>query len=154
MVTKMTNDEIKDAVKEAVADFFSKDALLKRCATTFKEVEVPELSAKIRVTVVSAKDVSTFQAQFMDEDPKRKKEAAIHFKHRYVGRCLCDESGNLLFTEEEAERLGDMPAKDIEIFFAACSKVNPMGSEPEVEKEVKNSEATSEEDSSTASPES
>lgn len=147
----MTNDEIKDAVKEATADFFSKDAILKRCAVTFKEVEVPELEAKIRVKVLSAKDVSTFQAQFMDEDPKRKKEAAIHFKHRYVGRCLCDDSGNLLFTEKEAEQLGDMPARDIEFLFAACSKVNPMGGEPEVEKEVKNSETTSEEGSSTDS---
>lgn len=147
----MTNDEIKDACAEAVVDFFSKDAFLKRCEATFKEVEVPKLNAKIRVKVLSAKDVSTFQAQFMDDDPRRKKEAAINFKHSYVGRCLCDESGKLLFSEKEADRLGDMPARDIEYLFEACSKVNPMGAEPEVEKEVKNSETTTEEGSSTDS---
>jgi hypothetical protein len=44
-------------------------------------------------------------------------------------RCLADENGNRIFSDEEFEALGSKSAKVIDKLFAIAQKVNGIGQE-------------------------
>lgn len=136
--------------------FLSKEALMATRDHGVKEIPViiddQEHIAKIKV--LNGLEAGEFGARFIvTANKSQSAQTKLHasFKAEYVARCLLNADGTAMFkTYQEA---GALPAKVVEKLFNACTEVNPLGAEKdEVEKELKNSEETNEEDLSSDSP--
>ena len=54
--------------------------------------------------------------------------------------CICDQHGNLLYSEDDVPELGKKSAKELEVVFTACMELNGLGADS-VEESAKNSVA-------------
>ena len=115
----------------------NREAFLKPANVQQDTVHIPELGGDVIVRGMTARTRSQFESQFSTSAgkpiPSRQKE----LRERLVIACCVDESGNALFTGEDVEMLGNLPATIMEPLVDAAQKVCGMR---KVEELAKNSD--------------
>lgn len=112
-----------------------KDAFTPDKYVKIVKVDVPELGGECCLRVMSAREKDNYDLSINDG----KRQNLENICARLVVRCLCDESGKLIFENraEGEKTLGDMPHDVIERLFEECRKINGM-MEKSVEDAAKN----------------
>lgn len=75
-------------------------------------VEVPEWGATVYLKGWTGKEREVFEKEFGDFD-----DAGSNVRARVLVRCLRDESGALIFTDEDAAALGEKSAGPLGMLF-------------------------------------
>jgi len=97
----------------------SKAAILAADDSKKIEVEVPEWGGSVYLKVMSGTERDRFESEFVDGNRNVEMVRA-----KLVSKCLCDESGTRLFSEEEIPQLGEKSAAVLDRLFQACMKHN------------------------------
>lgn len=96
----------------------SKDDILNASDLETVSVDVPEWGGTVYVGMMTGAERDRFEREWVSakfQDNPRAKLAAL---------TLCDESGNRLFSYEEAEQLGKKSAAALSRVFDAATKLN------------------------------
>jgi hypothetical protein len=103
-----------------------------------KKIPVPEWGGEIFVKVMTASENDSFELAAYD----KKSPTFGKIRAGLCVRCICDEQGNRLFSDDpgEIESLGEGNGNAIERIFDAARKLNKK-SEKEIEELEKNSES-------------
>jgi hypothetical protein len=83
------------------------------------EVDVPEWGGSVSVRVMTGTERDRFEAEFVGGN-----KSVDMVRAKLVAKCLCDDEGNRLFTEQEIPALGEKSAAVLDKLFTVCMKHN------------------------------
>lgn len=126
----------------------TKSDILKVNDLKIEKVPVPEWGGYVLIRSLAASELDDFEASILTEDGSKDYS---NVRARFVSRCLIDESGNVLFNEEEAGMLGEKSAAAVDRIYDAATKLNGR-SQADMEELAKNSAAAPSGDSPASSP--
>lgn len=121
----------------------TRDAFLGLPKRPPERVDLPELGDGMCVYVrrMTSRERDDFETAIMERRGKVRELNHKNLRARLVALCTVDEHGNRLFTDADAEALGDKEASIIDPIFAAAQRINAL-SQRDVEELEKNSEKT------------
>jgi len=90
---------------------------------TIQPVEIPELGVTFYVRVMTGLERDAYEAAILRGD---KDERLTNMRAKLVVRSACDADGKLLFTAEDAEKIGAQEWIALDRIAAAAQKINAM----------------------------
>lgn len=84
------------------------------------EVQVPEWGDSVFVSVMTGTERESFEREWTNSEEK----LLPQYKTKMLLRCLVDENGKALFTNEDLAALGTKNAMAIERLFERCMVLN------------------------------
>lgn len=120
----------------------SKELILQANDVQIEKVPVAEWGGDVFVKTITAKEQDAWSADVADQ----KKDNRANFQASFLVMCICDEAGDLLFTKEDADALGDKSAGALNKVFNVASRLNGL-SVGDVKELEKNSGITQDDDS-------
>jgi len=103
-----------------------------------EDINVPEWGGSVRVRSFTGRERDAFEASMVRGDGKDRKVDLTNMRARLVGLTVIDETGQRLFTDEEADLLGAKSGAALDRVFAVAQKLNGL-SGADVEELTKNS---------------
>ena len=116
----------------------SKTAILAAQDLQTEDVEIPEWGGAVRVRSFTGRERDAFEASMVRGDGRDRRVDLTNMRARLVGLTVIDESGQRLFTDEEADLLGAKSGAALDRVFAIAQKLNGL-SGSDVEELTKNS---------------
>ena len=116
----------------------SKTAILAAQDLQTEDVEVPEWGGAVRLRSFNGRERDAFEASMVRGDGRDRRVDLTNRRARLVGLTVIDESGQRLFTDEEADLLGAKSGAALDRVFAIAQKLNGL-SGSDVEELSKNS---------------
>jgi len=111
----------------------SKAAILAADDKKMVDFDVPEWGGAVKLRVMTGTERDRFEGEFVGGNKN-----VDMVRAKLVAKCLCDEEGNRLFTEQEIPSLGEKSAAVLDRLFSECMKLNRF-SKSDVEDLAKNS---------------
>lgn len=118
--------------------------LLAPAKRKFRDVETP--LGTVRMRSVTERERSQFESDTLDKSGKLSKRSLLTVKPRLIVMCAVDDSGELLFTSADIERLLEMDSITANLLSDEAQKLCGI-TETDIEELEKNSVAHPEEDS-------
>lgn len=109
-----------------MSSVLSKAAILAASDLKVERVAVPEWGGAVCVRVMSGTERDAWEAEQYGRSNARAGSDLQDFRARFVARCLCDESGALLFTLAEVSALGGKSASALDRVYDAAKRVNAL----------------------------
>ena len=116
----------------------SKTAILAAQDLQTEDVEVPDWGGAVRVRSFTGRERDAFEASMVRGDGRDRRVDLTNMRARLVGLTVIDESGQRLFTDEEADLLGAKSGAALDRVFAIAQKLNGL-SGADVDELTKNS---------------
>lgn len=104
--------------------FLSKDDILKADDLPQTEVEVPEWGGTVRVRGLSGTERDRFEFSLAAAQNNPSK---VQVRAEIVGRCMVDEDGKRLFTDNEITKLGTKSGAALDRVFDVVRELSGMG---------------------------
>lgn len=105
-----------------------------------EKVHVPDWGGDVLVTTMTGTDKDAFE---VDRFQKKGPDADVNmrnFRAALVVRCVVDEQGKRLFTDQDAEALGQKSGLMLDIVYDAAARLNGLR-KSDIDRLVKNSES-------------
>jgi len=97
------------------------------------EVKVKEWGGSVFIRVMSVGELDAYQKEWIG-----KRETGVdNFRAKFLARCLCDEKGQRLFSDEQVEDLARKSAKVVGKLFDKAASHNAI-TDKDVEELAKN----------------
>lgn len=98
-------------------------------------VEVKEWKSTIHVREMSAEEKDDFETKIVtyDADGNRTIYKDLNYRAMLVRCTVCDEDGNLLFTDDDVPMLAKQSARVLDKIITKASKLNKMSEEDKKE---------------------
>lgn len=119
----------------------TRDELLKKkAAKRIEEVQVPEWGGSVFVRELSAAERDAFETSMVQLDRKGKVQGhnLANVRARLAVFALCDEHGERMFGDGDAEALGELSASALQRVFEVAQRLSGISNE-DVEELEKNS---------------
>ena len=127
------------------AKVLTKDDILNSDDIRYEYVLVGPWKGKIRMQTIKGRVRDKFENKCCDQT-KGKRLDLTGLKALLVCLCAVDESGELLFTRAEANRLNEKNAEAIDILYSKAQEMNGIGAKAEALVEGNSDETTDEDD--------
>lgn len=102
----------------------------------FIDMDIPEWGGKVRIGTISGKARDRYELLALNPDGKFNN---YNIRAHLVASCLYDESGKLLFSEKDIDKLGDKSCVVLDRIYTEALKLSQIGREA-VEELAKNSQ--------------
>lgn len=130
----------------------TKDQILAGDRKKTVDVAVKEWGGSVRLQELSASDRDMWESESysLNDSGTAAKFNPKHARARLVVRCIVDEKGRRLFTDDEVAAIGSLSAASVQRLFNAARKLNAVSEEDMKELEGKSDADPSGEPSSTS----
>lgn len=119
--------EVKKA--PALSKFLSREAILAASDLTTIEVEVPEWNGIVLVRALTGRERDEFEASILERRGKRMEPNVANIRAKLVVKCCVGEDGQRLFTDQDANALGEHSAAAVNRIYEAASKLSGLTDE-------------------------
>ena len=130
----------------------SKDQILKADRKKTVDVPVKEWGGEVRLQELSASDRDLWENEsfVLNAEGTGAKFNPKHARARLVVRCLVDENGKRMFSDDEVAAIGSLSASSVQRLFNAARKLNAISNEDMKSLEGNSDAGPSDGDSSTS----
>jgi len=97
----------------------NKAAILAAKDQKMVSVDVPEWGGSVNIRVMTGTERDRFEGEFVGGN-----KSVDMVRAKLVAKCLCDDDGSRLFSEQEIPSLGEKSAAVLDKLFTACMKLN------------------------------
>jgi hypothetical protein len=111
----------------------TKDAIISANDSGLMKVAVPEWGGDVFIKVMSCGERDAYENDWV----VNKNKGVENFRSKFLARCLCDENGSLLFTEQEIPLLAKKSAKVLSRLWQKAMDHNAL-TDADVEELAKN----------------
>ncbi len=94
---------------------------------THEDVPVPEWGGTVRVVGLSAADRDAYEAAFVDAKGKPAVQRLRNVRAKLLVKCLVDEDGNRLFSDDKAKALGQKNGAVVDRLFDVARRLSGIG---------------------------
>ncbi len=110
-----------------------RDAILGAVDLAHVDVDVPEWGGAVRVRMLTGGERDAFEAGTITRHGKKIEQNLVNIRARLVALCVVDEAGARLFSEADAEKLGQKSAAALNRVFEAARVLNGLTEEAAAE---------------------
>jgi len=96
---------------------------------TTELVEVPEWGGSVYVRGMTGTERDTFEASIVKLKGKGQSVDMSNIRAKLAAKSICDESGNLLFTDADIKELGKKSAGALQRVFEVAQRLSGIGDE-------------------------
>lgn len=89
-------------------------------------VEVPEWGVTVYITTMKAKELDAFQNSLLTMKGNTQTVSLNNMRSRFLVRCLVDEKGEHIFTDEQAKELSEKSGGVVQRLFMIAQKINGL----------------------------
>jgi hypothetical protein len=100
-----------------------------------RTVAIPELGGDVNVRGMSGKELSLFNESLFTGKGKKRKVVTVNIQAKMAVRCIEDADGHRLFTDDDAEWMGNMRADALGRIFKAIQELSGLGDDDDEEDE-------------------
>lgn len=100
-----------------------KDQLLQKGRPSVREVKIPEIDETVFIRTMTGSQRDTFETKFTGKTPAGNVRGVV------CAWVLSDEDGNRLFTDEDAEAVGDLDVRVLTRVFDAAIEQSALSSD-------------------------
>ena len=119
--------------------FLSKKEILAAKNLKTETVEVPELGGQVMIREMTAADRDSWEFEQLKKNGKSYSVNFENLRAKLIVRCVVDSETKLrMFSDSDAELLGNCSAASLDKLYEACQKLNKL-SKDDVDDLVKNS---------------
>jgi len=115
----LSRDQIREAAKAKLPT--------KTLALNFP----PQLVGDVIVRGMGGKELSLFNESLFTGNGKKRKVVTVNIQARMAVRCVVDEDGVRMFTDDDAEWLGELRADALAVIFKEIQKLSGLGDDDE-----------------------
>ena len=116
----------------------TKEQMLERSKRKIEEVKVKAWDDEIvYLRGMTGADRNSFLITAKDHKRSTPKKYVINeaiYAHELVARCLCDENGKRLFSDDESDLVGGFPSEVIDQLMAVAQRLSGLDGDEEAEK--------------------
>lgn len=109
--------------------FLSREAIFAAKDLETIEVEVPEWDGTVIVRGLTGRERDEFEASMMERRGKQMVPNVANVRAKLVVKCVVDENGKRLFTDQDANEMGEHSAAAVNRIYAAASKLSGLTDE-------------------------
>lgn len=106
-----------------------RDAILAANDLPSLDVDVPEWGGTVRVRMLTGAERDAFEASTVVQKGKDIRTNLVNLRARLVALCVVGDDGQRLFTEADAEALGQKSAAALNRVFTAAQTLNGLTEE-------------------------
>jgi hypothetical protein len=117
----------------------TRDTILQARNARLEPMESPEFGGTVYVRAMSGTERDAFEDETYKVNGKSVELNRRNGRARLLVRCLCDAEGKRLFTDADAQALGEQPAYLLDPLYAKALRLNGFTAS-DVEELAKNSE--------------
>src|SRR5688572_32507685 len=88
-----------------------------------ERVSVPEWDSDVFVRVMSGHERDGWEQSIIGED---KQVSMTNIRAKLLVRCVCDEAGKRLFSDDDADALGETSAVPLDRLFPVAQRLNRL----------------------------
>jgi hypothetical protein len=103
----------------------TREAILAASDLKPTKVDVPEWGGFVHIRQMTGAERGALEAESMGD----KKTHVATLRARMAARCICDETGNRLFSDADIEALGKKSQAALDRVLAAITQANGLGDE-------------------------
>lgn len=118
----------------------NKESILMISDLPIDPVYIAEWKSNVYVRGLTAFERDQFESTLFTGEGKTRKQNFSNMRARLLVLTICDEKGNRLFSDTDADILGKKSAKALNKLFAKAQELSGIG-EKDVEELIKNSES-------------
>lgn len=118
----------------------SRDDILKADDLETQELEVPEWGGTVLVRALSGKERDAYEASLVQFRGNERLPQLANMRAKLVVRCIVDDQGQRLFTDQDANALGQKSAHALNRVFEVAAELSGL-SEEDIEELAGNSDA-------------
>lgn len=104
----------------------SADQIINADDRAHEDVAVPEWGGEVRVIGLSGTDRDAYEAAMVDAKGKPATQRLQNFRSKLVAKCLVDETGARLFTDDKVKALGAKNGAVIDRLFDTARRLSGM----------------------------
>jgi len=120
-----------------VTKLLNKDDILNAPDLPMEEVEVPQWGGTVLIRGMTGAQRDAFEALMLDDKADNVQNLRQNFRARMVSMAIVDAEGNIMFTPEDIDALGNKSAQALDLVFEKIQKLNAFKKE-DVDELVKN----------------
>lgn len=111
----------------------TKQQILSADDLPFEDVDVPEWGGTVRVRVMTGLERDAWEASVFQQKDGKAEFNQRNFRASLIARCISDESGEVLFTDDEILSLGRKSSKALDRVFKVASRINAISNQDQEE---------------------
>lgn len=96
----------------------------------------PQLVGDVIVRGMGGKELSIFNEGLFHGNGKKRRIVTTNIQARMAVRCVVDEKGIRMFTDEDAEWLGELRADALAVIFKEIQKLSGLGDDADEDDEA------------------
>lgn len=132
-----------------MGSYLSRDAILGADDLQYEDLDVPEWGGIVRVRSLSGAERDNYEASMRLQRGKEFIANMANVRAKLVVRCVVDEDGKRLFTDNDAPALGEKSAAALDRVFEVAARLSRLSDE-DVDELAGNSAAAQSGDSTSA----
>ncbi|MGI8765706.1 MAG: hypothetical protein ACR2KM_04210 [Gemmatimonadaceae bacterium] len=109
---------------ETAGAVLGRDAILALRAQPRAVERVEAFGSHVLVQALTAKEKDAFDASLIVGSGKHQRVATANIRARLAARSIVDEAGKLIFTDADADTLGDLPGADLQRIYDAAQRLS------------------------------
>lgn len=117
--------------------YLTRDAILQADDLLVGDVEVPEWGGVVRVRGLTGAERDAFESEIVELRGRKAKLNTQNFRAKLVARSVVDEDGQRLFSDRDAQLLGQKSASALQRVFEVAQRLSGL-SETDVEELIGN----------------
>jgi len=107
----------------------SKDDILKAADTQTEEVDVPEWGGTVLVRGLTGTERDEYEASLMVRRGDQMVMNTANGRAKLIAKCVVDDDGRRLFTDQDANALGEKSGKALDRLFDVASRLSGLREE-------------------------
>ena len=120
-----------------MSKYLTKELIIKSDDITKEEVEVSEWGGTVLVKGMTGTERDTYEFSIINQDGKDIKVNYENARAKLIAKCIIDEDGNRLFTDEDISILGKKSSIALDRVFSVAQKLCGIGKK-EIDELIKN----------------
>ena len=115
----------------------NRDQILQARELPTEDVEVPEWGGTVTVKALTAAERDGYEASMIEGKGKGQRVSMKNVRARLCVRCMINGDGGRIFSDDDAEQLGQQPASALDRVYEVAARLNGVGNE-DIEELAKN----------------
>jgi hypothetical protein len=134
---------------ETQTAFLSRDAILAADDIEYDTLEVPQWGGTVRVRALTGTERDAYEASMSQQRGKNYVRNLANIRAKLVVKCVVDDDGVRIFTDQDAPALGKKSAAALDLIFEVAAKLSRL-SEEDVDELAGKSESDQSDDSTSS----
>ena len=101
-------------------------AIFKKCSLKEEVLKVPEWGGDVTVRELTGSERDAWEASILNSSGEQDESSMTNARAKLCVRCLVDEEGQLLFSQDDVDQVGELSGSALSRIFNVASRLSGL----------------------------